>query len=84
MHGKALMLSNSFRRLRAPDTGRLVMQLTGGDGFTYPLYFYIPSITRDGRYLVYHRAAGGEMHWLSQNAQTVGSRYASELQRHYR
>jgi len=56
-----LKLSPTFRRLSAPGTGRLAVQLTSGEGFTYPLYFYIPSITRDGKYLIYHRAARGEV-----------------------
>jgi hypothetical protein len=57
----ALKLSDSFRRLRAAETGRLAVQLTGGEAFCYPLYFYIPSITRDRRYLVHHRAEEGEV-----------------------
>ena len=56
-----LQLSSHFRRLRAPETGRLTLQLTSGEGFTYPLYFFIPSITRDGKYLIFHRAARGEV-----------------------
>jgi hypothetical protein len=56
-----LRLAQEFRQLRAPETGRLAVQLTSGEGFTYPLYFFIPSITRDGKYLVYHRAARGEV-----------------------
>jgi len=54
-------LSTKFKRLKAPGTGRLAVQLTEGDGFTYPLYFYIPSVTRGGRYLISHKAAGGEV-----------------------
>jgi len=56
-----LLISSSFKRMRAPETGRLVVQLTGGEGFTYPLYFFIPSITGHGKYLIYHRAARGEV-----------------------
>lgn len=56
-----LVLADQFRRLKAPETGRLAVQLTSGEGHTYPLYFYIPSITGDGKYLIYHRAAGGEV-----------------------
>lgn len=54
-------LSPPFRRCEAPGTGRRAVQLTSGEGFTYPLYFFIPTITRDSRYLIYHRAAGGEV-----------------------
>ncbi len=56
-----LTLAGSFPRLKAPQTGRLVVQLTQGDGFTYPLYFFIPTITKDGKYLIYHRAAYGQV-----------------------
>lgn len=56
-----LKLWSGFKRLQAPQTGRQVVQLTGGEGFTYPLYFFIPTITKDGKYLIYHRAAHGEV-----------------------
>ncbi len=63
-------LSDSFRRLRAPETGRLAVQLTSGQGDTYPLYFFIPTITRDNKYLVYHRAAGGQVQLVRLNLAT--------------
>lgn len=69
-----LKLSEKFRRLQAPETGRGAVQLTSGEGFAYPLYFYIPSITRDGRYLVYHRAAGGEVQLHRLDLATAESR----------
>jgi hypothetical protein len=47
--------------LEAPGTGRTAIQLTSGDAFCYPLYYYVPSITADGSYVVYHRAAAGEV-----------------------
>jgi hypothetical protein len=56
-----MTLHDGFRRFEAPGTGRAAVQLTSGDSFCYPLYFYIPSITADGRYVVYHRAAGEEL-----------------------
>ncbi|MCS7237005.1 MAG: hypothetical protein NZ899_01890 [Thermoguttaceae bacterium] len=56
-----MKLWKGYRELVLPKTGRLALQLTEGEGFTYPLYFYIPSITRDERLLVYHRAAQGEV-----------------------
>ena len=58
---KPLQLSPQFRRLQAPETGRLAIQLTWGDSQCYPLYYYVPTITADGRYLVYHRAAEGQL-----------------------
>lgn len=57
----SLSLSDTFPRFRAAETGRTVVQLTRGEGWTYPLYFFIPSITRDGRYLIYHHAAEGQV-----------------------
>ena len=56
-----LQLSDTFKRLKAPETGRLAVQLTSGEAFTYPLYFYVPTITGDGKYLIHHRAANGEV-----------------------
>ncbi len=67
-------LSNTYKRLKAPETGRLAVQLTDGEGFTYPLYFFIPSITRDGKYLIYHRAAHGEVQLYRLNFATGQSR----------
>jgi hypothetical protein len=51
-------IHDSFRRLTAPG-GRSAIQLTSGPGFCYPLYYYIPSITRDGRWVIHHRAVDG-------------------------
>jgi len=56
-----LKLSDSFRRRKTPGTDRVAVQLTAGEGFCYPLYYFIPSITRDGRYLIYHRAVKREV-----------------------
>lgn len=42
--------------------GRTVVQLTSGKDYCYPLYYFIPSITADGRYLVYHRETPGKIH----------------------
>ena len=51
----ALTVSDTFKRLKAPGTGRVAIQLTSGSDACYPLYYFIPSISRDGKYLVYHR-----------------------------
>lgn len=51
-------IHDGFRRLTAPG-GRTAIQLTQGPGFCYPLYYYVPSITSDGRWLVHHRAVDG-------------------------
>lgn len=51
-------LHPSFPRIVAPG-GRTAVQLTSGPGFAYPLYYYIPSITADGRTLIHHVAVDG-------------------------
>lgn len=56
-----IQLSDRFRRLRAPKTGRLAVQLTSGPAPCYPLYYFIPTLTQDAKYLIYHRAAGGQL-----------------------
>ena len=53
-----IQLSPEFRRLKAPGTDREVVQLTQGKFFCYPLYYFIPSVTLDGRFLIYHRSDG--------------------------
>jgi hypothetical protein len=45
----------------APETGRKTIQLTKGDATCYPLYYFIPTFSDGGRYLVYHRAEKGEV-----------------------
>lgn len=52
---------SGFNRSFAPETGRSTIQLTHGDATCYPLYYFIPSLTDDGRYLVYHRAEKGQV-----------------------
>ena len=63
-------LSDSFRRLKAPETGRAAIQLTSGDAFCYPLYYFIPSFTKDAKYLIYHRAEKGEVQLHRLNLRT--------------
>ena len=50
-----------FTRLAAPGTGRRCLRLTSGDADCYPLYYFIPSLCREGRRLVYHRAGDGRV-----------------------
>ena len=54
-------LSPQFLRTKAPDTDRPVVQLTTGEAACYPLYYFIPSLTRDERFLIYHRAETGHL-----------------------
>ncbi len=61
MSSPELRPSDRFARLTAPETGRAAVQLTSGPGHCYPLYYYVPSLTADGRYLVHHRAWDGQV-----------------------
>jgi len=54
-----IKLSDTFKRVAAPGTGRQAVQLTTGKGFKYPLYYFIPSLTKDLRYLIYHSTESG-------------------------
>lgn len=42
--------------INASGSTRRAVQLTSGPAFCYPLYYFISSITADGRYLVHHRS----------------------------
>lgn len=57
-----------------PDTGREVTELTTGRGHSYPLYYFVPSITRDGRYLVFHSERTGwvQLHRLDLDTGEIG------------
>lgn len=63
-------LSGNFKRLMAPVTGRTVVQLTSGKAFCYPLYYFIPSITKDAKYLIHHRAEDGQVQLYRLNLAT--------------
>ena len=54
-------LSNNFKRVSAPETGRLALQITSGASLNYPLYYFIPSITSDERFLIHHKAWDGQV-----------------------
>ena len=49
------------REFSDAETGRTLVQLTSGEGFDYPLYYFDPSITADGKTLVFHRHEKGEV-----------------------
>ncbi len=66
-------LSDTFKRLKAPGTGRAAVQLTAGTAFCYPLYYFIPSLTADAKYLIYHRAEAGQVQLHRLNLQTAES-----------
>ena len=48
-------LSPTFERVRVPLTGREAVLITANGSASYPFYYFAPSITKDGRYVVYHR-----------------------------
>lgn len=54
-----ITLADTFKRVAAPGTGRKAVQLTTGKGHKYPLYYFIPSLTKDLRYLIYHSTESG-------------------------
>jgi hypothetical protein len=53
-----MRISDRFPVIHAPGSERRAIQLTSGPAYCYPLYYFIPSITADGRYLVHHRSDG--------------------------
>ncbi len=52
-------LPPEWKTFRDPDTGRTVRQLTSAKANSYPLYYFIQSITSDNRYLVFHSERSG-------------------------
>lgn len=42
-----------------PKTGRIITRYTSAAANSYPLYYFVPSHTADGRYLVFHSERGG-------------------------
>src|SRR5215216_4945656 len=47
------MYASEWRDYQDPFTGRRVRQLTGSQAEDYHLYFYNPSVTPDGKYLIF-------------------------------
>lgn len=43
------------REIRDSKTGRRLIQLTSGDSFDMPMYYYIPTYGRDGKTIVFQR-----------------------------
>lgn len=48
-----------WKTYRDPDTGRTIRQFTSARANSYPLYYFIPAFTDDGRYLVFHSERTG-------------------------
>lgn len=59
-----------LHRFRDPKTGRHIEQLTSGRSNSYPLYYFTPSITADGRYLVFHGERTGWVQLFRLDLQT--------------
>jgi hypothetical protein len=53
----------TYRRTERRDTvtGRRWTQLTSGKGYTYPLYFFGPTVARDGKTVVFYRYEDGQV-----------------------
>jgi hypothetical protein len=43
------------RELKDPGTGRRLVQLTSGDCFDMPMYYFIPTFVRDGKSIAFYR-----------------------------
>ena len=54
-------ISQTFPKEVDPETGRTLIRLTDHNAFCYPLYYFIPSVTDDGRFSVYHVCDGVEV-----------------------
>ena len=50
--------ASELRRYKDTATGRSITQFTSAKANSYPLYYFIPSHTADGRYLVFHSERG--------------------------
>lgn len=48
-------IAQLFPRVPVPGTGRVAYQLTSGPEFCQALYYFIPSLSPDGRWLAYQR-----------------------------
>lgn len=57
---------------RDPISNRLIRQLTQSDAANYPLYYFIPSITADGRYLIFHSERTGWVQLYRMDLQNGG------------
>jgi catechol 2,3-dioxygenase-like lactoylglutathione lyase family enzyme len=53
--------ATAFPSFTDQDSGRTVLELTTGPRGHYPLYYFVPSHTADGRYLVVHEENDGEV-----------------------
>lgn len=55
----ASSLPGEIRKFTDPETGREVKQFTSAQANSYPLYYFVPSITADQRYCIIHSERSG-------------------------
>ncbi|MFO7612270.1 MAG: hypothetical protein R6W99_07290 [Clostridia bacterium] len=60
-----MILWDGYKTETDPLTGRRIIQLTYGKAFCYPLYYFIPSVTADEKYLVFHGMLGESLQLYS-------------------
>ena len=51
--------ASEIKRYDDPETGRTITQYTSEQANSYPLYYFIPSHTADGRYVCFHSERTG-------------------------
>lgn len=54
-------LPSELTEHRDVETGRRVRRFTAGPEHSYPLYYFVPSVTADGRFMVIHRVRNGRV-----------------------
>ena len=56
---RSFLMTMGSLALAGDETGRPWRQLTSGRANSYPLYYFIPSMTADSRYLIFHSERSG-------------------------
>ena len=57
--GIGAKLAPEAATLRDPQTGFTIRRLTSAKANSYPLYYFTPSHTPDGRYMIFHSERSG-------------------------
>jgi hypothetical protein len=57
--GIGTRLAPELREYKDAETGRAIRQFTSARANSYPLYYFIPTVTADGRYAVLHSERSG-------------------------
>ena len=69
-YNRGMVLWGGFKEEIDRETGRRLIRITDGEAFCYPMYFFIPSVTNDERYIVYHRTDEHEVQLYSTELST--------------